>query len=77
MELRDTLAECLEKKGQWRRAARRWLAVMDKTTDDGHREAIALRRAHCIDMAANVPPDGRRAEHRRCGQMQSRVNREY
>lgn len=77
MELKDSIAELLEGRGQWRRAARRWLAVMDQATDDTEREAIARRRERCIDMAASIPPDGRRSETRRLYKIQSRYNEGY
>ena len=55
MELKDSIAEALESRGQWRRAARRWLVVMDKTSNETTREAIARRREYCIDMGTNIP----------------------
>lgn len=51
MELKDELAEELENRGQWYRAARRWLVVMDNIKGDDEREAIARRREHCIRLA--------------------------
>ncbi|MFQ1680405.1 PerC family transcriptional regulator [Pantoea dispersa] len=48
MELKDTVAESLERRGLWRRAARRWLTVMDQVTEDAEREAIARRRERCL-----------------------------
>lgn len=77
MELEDKLAEELENRGQWHRAARRWLAVMDSTSSDQKREAIARRREHCISMASNVPPDGRRKEAKRRYKIQGRYNDGY
>lgn len=77
MELKDSIAESLEHRGKWRRAARRWLAVMDLSDDDAVREAIARRREHCISMGANIAPDGRRNETRRLYKMQSRYNNGY
>lgn len=77
MELKDSIAELLESRGQWRRAARRWLTVMDSVTDDAEREAIVRRREHCSDMGANIPPDGRRSETRRLYKIQSRYNDGY
>ena len=77
MELKDGVAELLESRGQWRRAARRWLTVMDQSTGDAEREAIARRREHCIDMGANVPPDRRRNETRRLYKIQIRYNEGY
>jgi hypothetical protein len=77
MKLKDGVAELLESRGQWRRAARRWLTVMDLSTNDAEREAIARRREHCISMGANIPPDGRRSETRRLYKIQSRYNEGY
>ncbi|UYK96290.1 PerC family transcriptional regulator [Pantoea stewartii] len=65
MKLEDSIAESLEKRRLWHRAARRWLTVMDGSSDDAERELIARRREHCLSMAANLPPDGRRAESKR------------
>ncbi|WNU99107.1 PerC family transcriptional regulator [Enterobacter sp. DTU_2021_1002640_1_SI_PRY_ASU_LCPMC_013] len=77
MELNDKLAEELENRGQWHRAARRWLVVLDNTMGDKAREAIARRREHCISMASSIPPDGRRAETKRRYKLQSRYNDGY
>lgn len=77
MELKDTVAESLERRGLWRRAARRWLTVMDQITEDAEREAIARRRERCLDMAANIAPDGRRSETRRQYKIQCRYNDGY
>ncbi|HDZ2453989.1 TPA: PerC family transcriptional regulator [Klebsiella pneumoniae] len=77
MELKDSIAELLESRGQWRRAARRWLAVMDLTDDEAEREAIARRREHCVDMSANIPLDRRRSETRRLYKIQSRYDAGY
>jgi len=38
---------------------------MDGKGDDTERELVARRREHCLSMAADLPPDGRRAESRR------------
>ncbi|WP_205951687.1 PerC family transcriptional regulator [Pantoea stewartii] len=77
MKLEDGIAESLEKRGLWHRAARRWLAVMDGSSDDAERERIARRREHCLDMAADVPLDGRRAETRRLYKARQRYNEGY
>ncbi|MGX9400387.1 MULTISPECIES: PerC family transcriptional regulator [Pantoea] len=77
MGLKDTVAESLERRGLWRRAARRWLTVMDQITEDAEREAIARRRERCLDMAANLTPDGRRSETRRLYKIQSRFSDGY
>lgn len=61
-KLTDATAEQLEKRGLWRRAARRWLDVLDSTGDEKLREAAALRRNHCQRMAAGAKPDSRLIE---------------
>ncbi|KHE02858.1 peptide chain release factor H [Pantoea stewartii] len=65
MKPEDSTAQPLEQRGLWHRAARRWLTVMDGTGDDTERGMIARRHEHCLSMAANLPPDGRRAESKR------------
>ncbi|MBK0123606.1 PerC family transcriptional regulator [Pantoea sp. S61] len=77
MELKDTIAESLESRGLWRRAAYRWLTVLDDITDDAAREAIIRRRERCLGHAANLSPDGRRSETRRLYKIQSRYNDGY
>jgi len=42
------LAEELEIKGFWRRAAQQWLEAMDNTRSEGLLEKAAARRATCI-----------------------------
>ncbi len=51
----DLLAEELEGKGMYRRAAYRWLVVLEQCADEKDREWVALRRARCID-SARLPP---------------------
>lgn len=77
MELKDTIAESLERRGLWRRAAQHWLTVLDDITDDAVREAIIRRRERCLGLAANLSPDGRRSETRRLYKIQSRYNDGY
>ncbi|MCW0352295.1 PerC family transcriptional regulator [Pantoea ananatis] len=77
MKPEDSTAESLEQRGLWHRAARRWLTVMDATMDDAMREMLARRREHCLSMAANLPPDGRRAESRRLYKARQRYNEGY
>lgn len=77
MKPEDSMAESLEQRGLWHRAARRWLTVMDATMDDAMREMLARRREHCLSMAANLPPDGRRAESRRLYKARQRYNEGY
>ena len=59
LKLDDPLAELLEKRGLWRRAARRWLDVMDGVIDEKLRDAAVLRRNHCQRMASGEKPDSR------------------
>lgn len=47
----DEQAESLEKRGLWRRAAMRWLAVLDAALDEHTREGAMFRRNHCQRMA--------------------------
>jgi len=77
MKLEDSIAESLEKRGLWHRAARCWLSVMDSTFDDAVREMIARRREHCLDMAADIPPDRRRDESKRLYKARQRYNEGY
>ncbi|MCW0314596.1 hypothetical protein NB694_004396 [Pantoea ananatis] len=77
MKPEDSTAESLEQRGLWHRAARRWLTVMDATMDDAMREMLARRREHCLSMAANLPPDGRRAESRRLYKARQHYNEGY
>ena len=77
MKLEDSIAESLEKRGLWHRAARRWLSVMDATADEVIREMIARRREHCMSMAADLPPDRRRAESRRLYKARERYREGY
>nr|DAY62029.1 MAG TPA: PerC transcriptional activator [Caudoviricetes sp.] len=58
-KLSDVIAEQLEQKGLWRRAAGRWLVVLDGIADEKLREAVALRRNYCQRMAAGIKPDTR------------------
>ena len=53
--VRDVLAEELEGKGLYRRAASRWLIVMVQCAEEKDREWVALRRGRCID-SARLPP---------------------
>lgn len=47
----DGKAEVLERAGFYRRAANRWLVVLDRCSDDGDREWIAKKREECLDKA--------------------------
>ncbi|HCM1928323.1 TPA: PerC family transcriptional regulator [Salmonella enterica subsp. salamae serovar 39:c:e,n,x] len=51
-ELRDDIAEALERAGLWRRAATRWLHVFDSLNSDKGRERIAQRREVCLLIAS-------------------------
>ncbi|MEG0210535.1 PerC family transcriptional regulator [Hafnia sp.] len=44
-------AQWLEDAGLWRRAARRWLDLLDKALDDDAREQIVRQRYYCLMMA--------------------------
>jgi Pyruvate/2-oxoacid:ferredoxin oxidoreductase delta subunit len=44
----DELAESLEKKGYWRRAAQRWWQVMNTAMDEDMRLAASQRQSFCI-----------------------------
>lgn len=62
-KLTDSLADQLEEKGLWRRAATRWLEVMNQPGQtDTARAAAAVRRNRCQRMAAGARPDNRLAE---------------
>ncbi|MFX2608986.1 ANR family transcriptional regulator [Enterobacter mori] len=50
-QVRDYLAEKLEKQGLWRRAATRWLAVLDSAVTEADREGAMHRRNYCLRMA--------------------------
>lgn len=63
MCLSDEIAEALEKKGLWRRAAARWLVVLDSALDEKTREAASLRRNHCSRMAIGAKPDSRMGDN--------------
>ncbi|KNC92904.1 PerC family transcriptional regulator [Trabulsiella odontotermitis] len=43
----DAVAEKLEKAGLWRRAAARWLEVMDLCDTDAQREWVSQKRRQC------------------------------
>ncbi|MEH4990145.1 PerC family transcriptional regulator [Enterobacter ludwigii] len=43
----DAIAEKLENAGLWRRAAARWLAVMDRCETDMQREWVSQKRRQC------------------------------
>ncbi|MCU6243888.1 PerC family transcriptional regulator [Enterobacter asburiae] len=43
----DAVAEKLEDAGLWRRAASRWLAVMERCDTDAEREWVSQKRREC------------------------------
>ncbi|AOR64838.1 PerC family transcriptional regulator [Pectobacterium wasabiae] len=45
------LAKQLEEKQLWRRAARQWLTVMDRTKGTTERGLVATRRSICLGRA--------------------------
>ena len=53
--VKDSKAEELEAKKLYRRAASRWLEVLEQCVSENDREWVALRRARCIDLA-RLPP---------------------
>jgi len=53
--VKDNKAEELEAKRLYRRAASRWLEVMEQCVSENDREWVASRRARCIDLA-RLPP---------------------
>ena len=54
--IRDKHAERLEQAGLWRRAAHRWLEVMDACPDTLIKEYILIRRRQCLAIAAEGIP---------------------
>lgn len=57
--MNDTIAEKLEAKGFWRRAASRWLEVMQHCKTDAERELVSQRRRECLSRLS--PPRGIRS----------------
>jgi hypothetical protein len=59
-EVKDDQAGKLEAAGLWRRAAVRWLEVMQQAAlSDGQREWIRLRRTYCLSRTTVPTPSGR------------------
>lgn len=50
--LNDSIASALEHSGLWRRAASRWLVILDQAISEQAREHIALRREACLLMSS-------------------------
>lgn len=58
MATRDIIAEDLENRGLYRRAATRWLKVMDECKDSTERLWVAQRRNYCFMRSThNTPGD--------------------
>ncbi|EBI1834468.1 PerC family transcriptional regulator [Salmonella enterica] len=53
---RDAVAEALESAGLYRRAARRWLEVLDLCGDSEERAWLAARRSQCLGNARKPEP---------------------
>ncbi|ELT1239433.1 PerC family transcriptional regulator [Salmonella enterica] len=53
---RDAVAEALEAAGLYRRAARRWLEVLDRCGDSEERAWLAARRSQCLVNARKPEP---------------------
>nr|EIP1106343.1 PerC family transcriptional regulator [Citrobacter freundii] len=54
-QVRDSKAEELEAKGLYRRAAARWMDVMQMCTDDDDREWIKQHRETCLEKVKRPP----------------------
>lgn len=52
----DAVAEALEAAGLYRRAARRWLEVLDRCLDCEERAWLATRRSQCLEKARKPEP---------------------
>ncbi|MFX2612016.1 ANR family transcriptional regulator [Enterobacter mori] len=48
--VRDSVAERLEQKALWRRAATRWLDVLQLSQSETKRDWVIKRRLHCLSM---------------------------
>lgn len=68
-DLRDDIAEALERAGFWRRAATRWLMVFDMQQTERGREYIALRREACLLIASNQSDKSTGARRRKVYQL--------
>lgn len=51
----DRVAQKLEERGLWRRAATRWAEVLCNAETDSEREEAARRRAWCISKTRREP----------------------
>lgn len=52
----DVVAGALEAAGLYRRAARRWLEVLDRCRDCEQRAWLATRRSQCLEKARKPEP---------------------
>ncbi|EFT4511348.1 PerC family transcriptional regulator [Salmonella enterica subsp. enterica serovar Stanley] len=57
---RDAVAEALEAAGLYRRAARRWLDVLDRCRDSEERTWLAARRSQCLENVRKPEPTAER-----------------
>ncbi len=55
MRIRDSIAERLEASGLYRRAASRWIEVMQRCLNDDDREWIRHHRNQCLKKAQRPP----------------------
>lgn len=69
MLLNDSIACALERAGLWRRAASRWLVILDLLESDAAREQIAFRREACLLMASGDAEGDTGAKRRKHYQM--------
>ncbi|EFJ4154940.1 PerC family transcriptional regulator [Escherichia coli] len=53
--IKDSVAQKLEARGLWRRAATRWGEVLINAETDREREEAAKRRAICISKTRRMP----------------------
>ncbi|MCS6709939.1 PerC family transcriptional regulator [Klebsiella pneumoniae subsp. pneumoniae] len=63
MRIRDSIAERLEACGLYRRAASRWIEVMQRCLDDEDREWIRHHRNQCLKKAQR-PPAAKETQYR-------------
>ena len=59
MEVSDVIAEKLEAKGFWRRAAARWLDVMQICKTETQRDWISQIRLYCLTMSLSPHHSGK------------------
>ena len=61
--IHDVVAEKLENAGLWRRAAARWLDVMQLCETDAEREQARRRRNQCLASVSRPTPEGKLGIH--------------